>query len=179
MTTSSSISSNESVQNSVMRCRDFCVFFRGWRKGRGGCVQNIGNEVQHEFRRAQKTENTDPCTNYAVKHATARGHFYLPATFLQELGWSPHTRVNYCVVVFLAWQGGELAARESFSWLIGLVAHMPERRESGRIASASHQAQVLRSSCADSVCIARPASDYFLNQLTSWEIASPICQCPS
>ena len=44
----------------------------GWRKGRGGCVRNIGHK--HDFRQAQKTENTDPRTNYAVKYATACGH---------------------------------------------------------------------------------------------------------
>ena len=26
------------------------------------------------FVRPKKAENTDPCTNYAVKYATARGH---------------------------------------------------------------------------------------------------------
>ena len=43
-----------------------------WRKGWGGCVRNIGHE--HDFCQAQKAENTGPCTNYAVKNATARGH---------------------------------------------------------------------------------------------------------
>ena len=43
----------------------------GWRKGRGGCVRNIGHD--HDFCKAQKAENTDPCPNYAVKYATARG----------------------------------------------------------------------------------------------------------
>ena len=42
------------------------------RKGRGCCVRSIGHE--HDCCRAQKAENTDPCTNYAVKYATARGH---------------------------------------------------------------------------------------------------------
>ena len=32
-------------------CRNFWVFFRGWRKGRGGCVRNIGHA--HDFCRAQ------------------------------------------------------------------------------------------------------------------------------
>ena len=44
----------------------------GWRKGRGGCVRSIGHE--HNFCQAQKAENTDPSTNYAVKYATAHGH---------------------------------------------------------------------------------------------------------
>ena len=44
----------------------------GWRKGRGGCVRKIGRE--HDSCQAQKAENTDPRTNYAVKYATARGH---------------------------------------------------------------------------------------------------------
>ena len=43
-----------------------------WRKGRGGCAQNIGHE--HDFCQAEKAESTDPRTNYAVKYATARGH---------------------------------------------------------------------------------------------------------
>ena len=41
-------------------------------KGRGCCVRNIGHE--HDFCQTQKTENTDPRTNDAVKYATARGH---------------------------------------------------------------------------------------------------------
>ena len=36
----------------------------------------IGHE--HDFGRAQKAENTDPRTNYAVKYATARGHLRYP-----------------------------------------------------------------------------------------------------
>ena len=52
------------------------VFSLGsWRKGWGGCVRNIGHE--HDFWQAQKAENTDPRTNYAVKYATARGHLRL------------------------------------------------------------------------------------------------------
>ena len=43
----------------------------GWKKGRGGCVRNIGHE--HDFCQAQKAENTDSRANYAVKYATARG----------------------------------------------------------------------------------------------------------
>ena len=49
----------------------------GWRKGRGGCVRTIGQE--HDFCQAQKAENTDPRTNYAVKYATARGHLPCPS----------------------------------------------------------------------------------------------------
>ena len=45
---------------------------RRWRKGRGGWARNVGHE--HDFCRAQKAENTDPRTDYAVKHATARGN---------------------------------------------------------------------------------------------------------
>ena len=84
--------SNEIVQHSVVWCRDFCVLFRGWRKGRGGCVRNIGH--QHDFCQTQKAENTDPRTNYAVKYVTARGHHTFGATkkvlfvaFLLPLGW--------------------------------------------------------------------------------------------
>ena len=44
----------------------------GWRKGRGGCVRNIGHE--HDICQAQMAESTDPRTNCAVKYATARGH---------------------------------------------------------------------------------------------------------
>ena len=51
------------------------VSLGGWRKGRGGCVRNYGHE--HDFCQAQKAENTDPRTNYAVKYATARGHLKL------------------------------------------------------------------------------------------------------
>ena len=47
----------------------------GWTKGGGACVRNTGHE--HDFCQAQKAENTDPCTNYAVKYATARGHLNL------------------------------------------------------------------------------------------------------
>ena len=47
----------------------------GWRKGRGGCVRNIGHE--HDFCQAHKAENTDPRTNYVVKSATARGSLSL------------------------------------------------------------------------------------------------------
>ena len=45
---------------------------RGWGKGRGGWVRNIGHG--HDFCQAHKAENTPPRTNYAVKYATARGH---------------------------------------------------------------------------------------------------------
>ena len=41
-------------------------------KGRGGCVRSFGHE--HDFCQAEKAENTDPRTNYAVKYATARAH---------------------------------------------------------------------------------------------------------
>ena len=44
-------------------------------KGRGGCVRSFGHE--HDFGQAEKAENTDPHTNYAVKYATARGHLTL------------------------------------------------------------------------------------------------------
>ena len=44
----------------------------GWRRGRGGRLPNIGHE--HDSCQAEKAENTDPGTNYAVKHAAARGH---------------------------------------------------------------------------------------------------------
>ena len=40
-------------------------------RGREGVVVS---EHEHEFSQAQKAENTDPRTNYAVKYATARGH---------------------------------------------------------------------------------------------------------
>ena len=40
-------------------------------EGRGGCVRSFGHE--HDFCQAEKAENTDPRTNYAVKYATARG----------------------------------------------------------------------------------------------------------
>ena len=62
--TSSSIFSNEIMQNSVTLCRivsRFLCFSLGI--GRGGCVRNIGHK--HAFCRAQKAENTDPRTNYA------------------------------------------------------------------------------------------------------------------
>ena len=45
---------------------------RGWRKGRGGCVRSLGHK--HDFCQAQKADNTDDRTNYAVKYATARGY---------------------------------------------------------------------------------------------------------
>ena len=55
-------------------------------KGRGGCVRSFGHE--HDFCQAEKAENTDPRTNYAVKYATARGHLTPQA--------SPHpVVVNY------------------------------------------------------------------------------------
>ena len=41
-------------------------------KGRGGCVRSFGHE--HDFCQAEKAENTDPHTNYAIKYATAHGH---------------------------------------------------------------------------------------------------------
>ena len=41
-------------------------------RGRGGCVGSFGHE--HDFCRANRAENIDPRTNYAVKYATARGH---------------------------------------------------------------------------------------------------------
>ena len=43
-----------------------------WMKGGGGYVRSFGHE--HDFCQAKKAENTDPCANYAVKSATARGH---------------------------------------------------------------------------------------------------------
>ena len=36
------------------------------------CARKIGHE--HNLCQAQKAQNTDPRTNYAVKYATARGH---------------------------------------------------------------------------------------------------------
>ena len=49
------------------------VLSLGWfEEGRGGCVRNFGHE--HHVCQAQKAENTDPRTNYAVNYATARGH---------------------------------------------------------------------------------------------------------
>ena len=48
------------------------VSLGGWRKGRGGRVQYFRHE--RDFCQAQKGENPDPRTNYAVKYATARGH---------------------------------------------------------------------------------------------------------
>ena len=55
----------------------------GWRKGRGGCVRNIGHE--QDSCQAQKGENTDPHTNYAVKYATARGHLRKRKTFSPKI----------------------------------------------------------------------------------------------
>ena len=52
----------------------------GSRKGRGGCVRNIGHE--HDFSQTQQAENSDPRKNYAVKYATARGHL----TKTQKMG---------------------------------------------------------------------------------------------
>ena len=58
---------------SVVLCRTFFVFsLGGWMKGRGVCVRSVGHE--HDFCRAEKAENTDSRTNYAVQNATARGH---------------------------------------------------------------------------------------------------------
>ena len=45
-------------------------------KGRGGCVRSFGHE--HDFCRAEKAENADSRTNYALKYATARGHLTFP-----------------------------------------------------------------------------------------------------
>ena len=54
-------------------------------KGRGGCVRNIRHE--HEFCQAQKAENTDPRTNYAVKYATARGHLRCSITLTRKVAY--------------------------------------------------------------------------------------------
>ena len=42
-------------------------------------VSEIFDTNMNDFCQAQQAENTDPCTNYAVKYATARGYliFYL------------------------------------------------------------------------------------------------------
>ena len=52
-------------------------------KGRGNCVRSLGQE--HDFCQADKAENTDPHTNYAVKYATARGHLLIPDSLFAEL----------------------------------------------------------------------------------------------
>ena len=50
-------------------------------KGRGGCVRSLGHE--HDCCQAGNAENTDLCTNCAVKYATARGHLtYLVGAFV-------------------------------------------------------------------------------------------------
>ena len=68
MATSSSIFSNEIVQNSVAKCcRSFEI--EKHRRGRSGCVQILDTKTCQ----AQKACNTDSRTNYAVKYATARG----------------------------------------------------------------------------------------------------------
>ena len=59
------------VSYSVVQCRDFYVFVRRSDEGKGGCVRSFGHA--HDSYQAENAENTDPCTNYAVKHATARG----------------------------------------------------------------------------------------------------------
>ena len=65
--------SNEIVQNSVSFGVAISLFsLGGWMKRRGGCVRSFGHE--HDFCQAEKAENTDPRTNYAVKYATVRGH---------------------------------------------------------------------------------------------------------
>ena len=68
----------------------------GWRKGRGGCLRNIGHE--HDFSQAQKAENTDPCTNDAVKYATARGHLMRVRLLWRErlIKYSPD--IKFCMV---------------------------------------------------------------------------------
>ena len=50
--------------------------------------ENIGHK--HEICQSQQAENTDPCTNYAVKYATARGHLI----FLPTHSNKPLTRVS-------------------------------------------------------------------------------------
>ena len=74
----------------VYYCREISVFsLGGWRKGRGGCVRNIGHE--HDVCQAQKAGNTDPRTNYAVKYATARGHLTCKGSrYILEI--FPHVR---------------------------------------------------------------------------------------
>ena len=72
---SSSIFSNEMVQNSVKESYSVAIALfslGGWMKGRGGCVRSFGHE--HDFCQAEKAENTDPRTNNAVKCATESGH---------------------------------------------------------------------------------------------------------
>ena len=72
-------------------------FPRGWRTGRGGCVRNIGHE--HDFCQAQQAQkekkNADPCTNYAVKYATARGHLPLQAHTPHNFGGVPFHPLNF------------------------------------------------------------------------------------
>ena len=50
----------------------FPLHRRDQKSNTGGSVRSIGHE--HDFCQAQKVENTDPRTNYAVKYVTARGH---------------------------------------------------------------------------------------------------------
>ena len=54
----------------------FPCFLRWLEEKKGCCARSIGHE--HDFCQAQKPENTDPRTNYAVKYATARGHLKEP-----------------------------------------------------------------------------------------------------
>ena len=61
------------------------------RKGRSGCVQILDPKVCQ----AQKAENTDSRTNYAVKYATARGNLILARTATRKR--FPLSTVYECV----------------------------------------------------------------------------------
>ena len=46
--------------------------FKGLEEGKGWLCPKCS--TRYDFCQAQKAQNTDPSTNYAVKYATARGH---------------------------------------------------------------------------------------------------------
>ena len=51
-------------------------------------------DTNNELCQAQKAENTDPRTNYAVKYATARGHLRLQRNFLELFLPSKHSKIQ-------------------------------------------------------------------------------------
>ena len=52
-------------------------------------------DTKHDFCRAQKAKNTDPCTKYAVKYATDRGRLIL--CVMGEIPRKISTAVLHCL----------------------------------------------------------------------------------
>ena len=71
----------------------------GWRKGRGTCVRNIGHE--HDFCQAQKAENTDRRTNYAVNMLllVATTHHVMPNKCLFYRLHKTFTRLRFIMTL--------------------------------------------------------------------------------